>query len=72
MPDPPAGEAELRALGARYRRSERRLLELVARGIARALAEALLLIVALRRNTDARGPVVAAYLAAGGTRCGRR
>jgi hypothetical protein len=67
MPEPPDGEAQLRALTRRFETAERRVRGLLAKAPAgdrrELLAEALAILHALRRE-DARGPVVAAYLAA--------
>jgi hypothetical protein len=67
MPDPPAGERDLRALAARFTGAEVRVRGLVARAPGgdrrKLLVEALAILVALRRE-DFRGPVISAYLMA--------
>ena len=66
MPDPPRGEADLRALSERFSEAEQRIRALIARAASgdrrSLLREALITLVALR-GLDFRTPVLAAYLA---------
>lgn len=75
MPEPPAGEAELRTLSERFREAEARLRVLIGRAPEgdrrRLLAIAIAILVALRRE-DFGEPVLTAYTVAARTPGRRR
>jgi hypothetical protein len=64
MPQPPAGEADLRGLSERFSEAEARIRALLAKAPAgdrrKLLTEALAILLALRHE-DARTPVIVAY-----------